>query len=241
MPADPSFMATFPGLILLGALLNLDKQACGPFMLGRPLVTGLVLGLASGEVRFGIWLGLSAELLWLAVLPLGGQLTPHASLAVSAAFIAWVKSGLAAPPAPEPTGEALKATLVIAFLTVPVWAKVMGLIDLGGRRLVPGVLARTRAALAEGREPHFLRRNLGGLAITLVLSIAVLTLAAFLNLQFLRVVASFTPQALFLNLGFIFHLLPFAGLLGVAVFLDSKAFPFYLGGLAASLLALSAV
>ena len=241
MMFDPSLLAAFPSLVLIGALLNLDRQVCGPFMLGRALMAGLILGLAAGEVGFGLWMGLSAELLWLAALPLGGQITPNANLAVSAAFIAWVKSGHAPSAVPGEAGEPAQAMLVIAFLTVPVWAKAMGLIDFGCRRLMPQVLARTQADLAAGREPRFMRRNLRGLVVTLVLSAALLAAAAFLNIILIRVASGMAPQALLLHLGLIFNLLPFVGLLGMAVFLETRAFPFYLGGLAASLLALSAV
>ena len=237
----PSFPASFPGLVLLGALLNLDRQAFGSFMLSRPLVIGLVLGLAAGRVDFGVWLGLSAELLWLAVLPLGGQITPNAGLAVGAAFIAWEQSGYAPALDLWTVSWLNQATLVIAFLTVPVWAKAMGLIDLAGRRLVPPVLARARADLAGDGEPHFLRRNLYGLFVNLALSGAVLAAAALINLRVIRMAVAFTPQTVLLNLGFIFKFLPFMGLLGMAVFLESRSFPFYLGGLLASLLALSAV
>jgi len=236
-----SLLAAFPGLVFLGALLNLDRQVCGPFMLGRPLVTGLVLGLAAGRVDSGVWMGLSAELLWLAALPLGGQITPNASLAVSAAFIAWEKSGYASASALEAAGGPSQAALVIAFLTVPVWAKAMSLIDLACRRLMPPVLDRVRADLAGDREPHFMRRNLRGLFLNLALSAAVLAAAAFMNMQVVRAVAGFASPALLLNLGFIFKLVPFVGLLGMAVFLERRFFPIYLGGLLASLLALSAV
>jgi mannose/fructose/N-acetylgalactosamine-specific phosphotransferase system component IIC len=210
-------------------------------MLGRPLVTGLILGLAVGRVDLGVWMGLSAELLWLAVLPLGGQITPNASLAVSAAFIAWVKSDLAPALDPSTIRESIEAPLVIAFLTVPVWAKAMNFIDLGCRRLIPPVLARARADLIGDREPHFMRRNLYGLFANLVLSGAVLAAAAFINIQFIRAAVNLTPQSVLTTLGFLFNVLPFMGLLGMAVFLESRAFPFYLGGLLASLLALSAV
>jgi PTS system mannose-specific IIC component len=236
-----SLASAFPGLVILGALLNIDRQVCGPFMLGRPLVTGLVLGLAAGQVWFGIWMGLSAELLWLAAMPLGGQITPNSSLAVSAAFIAWVKSGCAPAPDLETADVSVQATLVIAFLTVPVWAKAMGLIDLGCRRLIPPVLARVRADLAGDREPRFMRRNLWGLFVNLVLSGAALAVAVLINIHIIKAAVVLAPGVLLFNLGFIFKFLPFVGLLGMAVFLESRTFPFYLGGLLASLLALSAV
>ena len=229
MSSSPALMA---GLVFLGALLNLDRQVCGPFMLGRPLMAGLVLGLAAGEVGYGVWLGLSAELLWLAALPLGGRITPNAGLAVSAAFIAWLNSGL---PSAGPSA------LVLAFLTVPVWAKAMNLIDHLCRRLTPKLLARVQAGLAAGREPPFMRLNLSGLALTLVLSAAVLSAAALLNIQVIRAAVCLAPQAMLMNLGFMFKLLPFAGLTGMAVFLETRDFPLYLGGLAAGLLVLGLV
>jgi mannose/fructose/N-acetylgalactosamine-specific phosphotransferase system component IIC len=241
MLSAPSVPASFTGLVLVGALLNLDRQAFGSFMLNRPLVAGLVLGLAAGRVDFGVWLGLSVELLWLAVLPLGGQIIPNAGLAVSAAFIAWEQSGYAPATDMWTVNWLDQAALVIAFLTVPVWARVMGLIDLLCRRLVPPVLARIRADLDGDREPHFLRRNLYGLFINLALSGAVLAAVALAGTQIIRAAVTFTPQSVLLNLGFIFKFLPFMGLLGMAVFLESRSFPFYLGGLLASLLALSAV
>jgi mannose/fructose/N-acetylgalactosamine-specific phosphotransferase system component IIC len=210
-------------------------------MLGRPLVTGLVLGLAVGRVYSGVWLGLSAELLWLATPPLGGQIIPNANLAVSAAFIAWEQSGCAPAIALEAVRGPGQAALVIAFLTVPIWAKAMALVDIICRRLMPPILARIRADLAGGREPHFLRRNLYGLFINLALSGAVLAVAVFVNIEVVRAAVSFASPAVLLNLGFIFKFIPFVGLLGMAVFLEYRSFPFYLGGLLASLLALSAV
>ena len=240
MPFSPSLLADFSSLVLLGAFLSLDRQACGPFMLGRPLVTGLFLGLAVGRVDLGVWMGLSAELLWLATLPLGGQIIPNSSLAVSAAFIAWEKSGLA-PAEGRDAIIGAEATLVIAFMTVPVWAKAMSLIDLGCRRLIPPILALARADLDRGREPHFMRRNLYGLFFQLALSGAVLAVAAQINIQVIRAAVGLAPHDILTTLAFLFDILPFMGLLGMAVFLEPRSFPFYLGGLLASLLALSAV
>ena len=227
-------------LVLIGALLNLDKQALGPFLAGRPLVVGLILGLAAGEPVFGIWLGLSAELLWVAALPLGGEMTPHAGLAVSGAFIAWKISGFA-PASAWPPSEMIRATLVVAFLTIPPWAKAMSLIDILGRRLASSLPARIQADLARGREPRFFTRNLYGLAVTLALSAAFLALAAAVNSLVIRLAVGLAPQAALFHLSFIFSLVPFIGLLGLAVFMEAKSFTFYLGGLLAGLLAFCAV
>jgi mannose/fructose/N-acetylgalactosamine-specific phosphotransferase system component IIC len=237
-----------PGFLLpiaVGALLNLDKQVCGPFMVGRPLVTGFVIGWLTGEPGYGVWMGLSAELLWLAALPLGGQLTPNAGLAVTAALTAW--AGSAFTPAGEAFALAVgahhtEAGLVISFLTVPLWARAFMFIDVIGRRLVPAQLAAARADLAEGRDPRFFRRNLRGLWITLGLSLAGLLLAAPINGLFLHLAAHLVPPDLvILDLAFLFLVIPFLGLLGMAVFLEGQARLFYVCGVAVSALTLAAV
>ena len=222
--------------ILVGAFLNLDKQDFGHFMIGRPLVVGFVLGALTGELRFGIWMGLSAELLWLAAMPLGGQLTPNAGLAVSAALTAWVGSGFG----PAVGSYQIEAGLVLSFLTVPVWAILFTFLDQAERALARPRLTRALTDLAEGRDPLFFRRNLYGLGVTLGLSLAALTLAVLVNTLFLRLVVRLASDALLMNLRVLFTFIPFLGLLGMAVSLDKKTFNYFLGGILASLLTLSA-
>ncbi|KXS56256.1 MAG: hypothetical protein AMR96_03680 [Candidatus Adiutrix intracellularis] len=227
------------GLITLGALLNLDKQVFGQFMISRPLVTGLIMGFAIGEVKFGIWMGLSTELLWMATLPLGGQITPNAGLAASAALIAWKISDFSLSMGP--TNSPIQTTLVISFLTVPFWAKYMSFIDQLTRRMVLLPLARVKVDLAADRDPCFFRRNFYGLLVSLLFSLLALAVVVYVNVNLLRLVVQLAPHIILLNLGFLFTLIPFIGLIGMAVFLETKIFSFYLGGLLASLMALSAV
>ena len=231
------FSSNAIAMILVAALLNLDKQVLGPFMLGRPLVAGFIMGLLSGELAAGVWMGLSVELLWLAAMPLGGQLTPNAGLAVSAALIALFGSSFA----PAVGSYQTQAGQVVAFLTVPFWAWAFTWIDKISRRLVPPQLAQARADLAEGRDPQFFRRNLYGLWSTLGFSLLALGLAVAGNSGLLNLVVRLAPDIVLLNLDSLFTFIPFLGLLGMAVFLETKTVNFYIGGLLASLLALSAV
>lgn len=224
--------------IVIVALLNLDKQVFGPFMLGRPLVVGFVVGASTGAAAYGTWMGLSVELLWLAAMPLGGQLTPNAGLAVGAAVIAWVFSGFG----PAVGSFQTEAGLVVSFLTVPLWARIFAQIDKFCRRHVPSQLARIRADLAQGHEPHLFQRNLYGLWWTLGLSILAVTGAAVVNSLILDLVAWRAPEVVLINLGGLFHFIPFLGLLGMAVsFLETKTLTIYFGGLLVGLLVLSAV
>ena len=224
--------------ILICAFLNLDKQVCGPFMVGRPLVVGFVVGAATGAASYGTWMGLSVELLWLAAMPLGGQLTPNAGLAVGAAVIAWVFSGFG----PAVGSFQTEAGLVISFLTVPLWGRFFAVIDKFCRRQVSPQLAQIRADLLSGHEPHLFQRNLYGLWWTLGLSLVAVTGAVIINGLILDLVAWKAPEAVLQDLGYLFHFIPFLGLLGMGVsFLESKTLTFYFGGLLAGLLVLSAV
>lgn len=223
--------------ILVGALLNLDRQSFGHFMVGRPLVVGFVIGLMTGELAYGVWMGISVELLWLAVLPLGGQLTPNAGLAVSATLIAWMGSTFA----PAVGAYQTHAGLVISFITVPFWAWAFTGIDRICRRLAGAQAEGARRALALGDEPRFMARNLTGLWATFGCSLAAIVAVVMVNTFILHLVAVMAPEILLMNLTFLFTFIQFLGLMGMAVFLEQKIFTFYLGGLVASLLAISAV
>lgn len=229
--------------IIVGAILNLDRQVFGNFMIGRPLMAGFVIGFMTGELNYGVWMGISVELLWLAVLPLGGQLTPNAGMAVSASLIAWIGSSFA--PAVGAYDET-HAGLVISFITVPFWAWSFTFLDKICRRFAASQLAAARQDLADGLEPNFFGRNISGLWLTFACSLAGILVAVVVNTAILHLTASWAPvfvtlDTLLLNLTFLFTFVQFLGLLGMAVFLEAKIFPFYLGGLLASLLAISAV
>lgn len=56
---------------LLYALLGLDQIAVGPFLLSRPVVVGSVIGAVLGNGPLGFSAGLAAELLFIAVPPVG--------------------------------------------------------------------------------------------------------------------------------------------------------------------------
>lgn len=238
-------MLTLVSPILLGAALNLDKQMVGPFMLSRPLVVGLVFGILIGDFHMGVWMGLSVELLWLGAVPLGGSLSPNAGLAVSAALAAWAGQSLlggTAFPSPGPGGgQMARAALALLFFTVPLWARLFSLLDIVARALVPPQIAAARADLEAGREPHFFRRNLLGVGVNFLAGLLALSLAVPLNIFFLKLMGAVASLDFLLALSTMFSFIPFLGLFGMAVFLETKTLTHYLGGLLAGLLVLSAI
>ncbi len=232
--------------IFLGALLNLDRQIIGPFMLNRPLVAGLLAGFLIGDVEKGVWLGLSVELLWLGSVPLGGAISPNSGLAVTAALASWLWHGLftfpGAFPAPGTAGDwRTQAVLTLLFVTVPVWAKIFTLADLAARLAVPKQVEAARADLMAGREPHFFRRNFMGVIINFAGGLLALLIAVPANMFFLKLMAMFAPAGLLEILAASFGFIPFLGLFGMAVLCETKALTHYFAGLLAGLLVLSAI
>ncbi|MDR1922393.1 MAG: PTS sugar transporter subunit IIC [Candidatus Adiutrix sp.] len=230
------FAAGFLGPILIGAVLNLDKQVFGPFMLNRPLVTGFLIGLFLDELHYGVWMGLSVELLWLATMPLGGQVIPNGGLAVAASLAGWFSS-VFTPIGPAST----EAGLVLSFMTAPLWAKVFTSIDHVSRRLAPGQVMAAGRALAEGREPRFFARNSLGCVVVFAGATLLPAAAAAANLLLLNHIALMMPKMITVNLGVLFTFVPFVGLLIMAVSLPPRTAPYYLAGMLASLLAISAI
>lgn len=225
------------GPVLAGAVLNLDRQVFGPFMISRPLVVGFLIGLMIGEWQYGAWLGLSVELLWLAMMPLGGDLTPNSGLAVSAALIAWVNGAFA----PAVGGHQIETGLVAAFLTVPLWAWLFTYLDRFNRELADRRLALIRADLEAGRDPQFFSRNLQGLWLTLAGNLAALTVAVVVNGWLFQLALRLLPDQVLMALGFFYEFIPLLGLVGMGGAIGARNPGIYIGGIVASLLAISAV
>jgi hypothetical protein len=232
--------------LAVAALLSLDRRAFMQTMLGRPLVTGALVGAALSEPAAGLTLGLWTELLWLWRLNSGGYYTPNTPLALSAVLIALLAEGAPGPADP-------RARLVLGFALIPILAHLLIHLDSLLRRRAGERSRRLRERLLsleaggpEGVEEarraapaSFRREALLGIPETLLASVAFLAaavpcvmglaalLAALLPSHFWKPVAAFAPYA------------PAAGLLGIASSLSRPSLPPYLLGALAALLALA--
>ena len=73
---------------VLGGIFVSDATAFGQFMFSRPIFCGPVIGLITGDVRTGLYVGMIMELLWISVVPLGSEVPPDSSVvSTSAAYI----------------------------------------------------------------------------------------------------------------------------------------------------------
>ena len=100
-------------LSVLGGVLGLDGTAVGQFMLSRPLVTGALAGLATGDVAQGVLVGMILELYLIVSVPSGGARFPEASTATVVAV---------ACAAPFPGSGALPLAVAMGL----VWGQVGG-------------------------------------------------------------------------------------------------------------------
>ena len=72
---------------LLIALVELDSNCFGQFMVSRPIVLGPLLGFVLGDIPSDVWMGVALEMLTLDTLPVGGHLALNPAVAIGAALL----------------------------------------------------------------------------------------------------------------------------------------------------------
>lgn len=75
-------------IALVGALIGLDVTILGQWMISRPLVSGMLIGVLLGDPWAGFKIGVIIELLWIDVIPVGVSIPLDASV-VSILASAW--------------------------------------------------------------------------------------------------------------------------------------------------------
>jgi mannose PTS system EIIC component len=80
--------------VLAGSLLWLDRVYIFQLMISRPMIMGPVIGFIMGDVKIGILIGASLELLWLNAPPVGSYLPNDESFCTAVAVPVAVLAGL---------------------------------------------------------------------------------------------------------------------------------------------------
>ncbi|MEW6487862.1 MAG: PTS sugar transporter subunit IIC, partial [Thermodesulfobacteriota bacterium] len=144
---------TFAALVVLGALLSLDRTALFQSMASRPLVGATAAGYLLGEPLLGLASGLLLELLWLMELPVGGWIPPDES-------VSGVLAGVFAAAAPEAWGPEARTACAV-LLAVPAGMGCRWL-DVGVRRWNGTLLRGVLRDLEAGRRPALARAQWAG-------------------------------------------------------------------------------
>jgi mannose/fructose/N-acetylgalactosamine-specific phosphotransferase system component IIC len=145
--------ATFAALVVLGAVLSLDRTAFFQSMASRPLVGATAAGYLLGEPLLGLGSGLLLELLWLMELPVGGWIPPDES-------VSGVLAGVFAVAAPEAWGPEARTACGV-LLAVPAGLACRWL-DRVVRRWNGGLLGQVLRDLEAGRPPPLARAQWTG-------------------------------------------------------------------------------
>jgi mannose/fructose/N-acetylgalactosamine-specific phosphotransferase system component IIC len=70
---------------LIGGLVAIDTTAAFQTMVSQPLSVGALVGLVFGDLRTGLLVGTSLQLIWIGAMPVGGSRIPDAGPAAAAA------------------------------------------------------------------------------------------------------------------------------------------------------------
>jgi mannose PTS system EIIC component len=80
--------------VLAGSLLWLDRVYIFQLMISRPMIMGPIIGFVMGDMKVGILIGASLELLWLNAPPVGSYLSNDESFCTAVAVPVAVIAGL---------------------------------------------------------------------------------------------------------------------------------------------------
>jgi mannose/fructose/N-acetylgalactosamine-specific phosphotransferase system component IIC len=79
--------------IIIGAVLWMDRVFMFQIMVSRPLIMAIIIGLAMGDLKTGLLVGASYELLWLNAPPVGAYLPNDESFCTAVAVPAAIWAG----------------------------------------------------------------------------------------------------------------------------------------------------
>lgn len=79
---------------LFAGILEWDIYGWGQTMISRPLVAGTVMGLVLGDVKTGLFIGASIEMIYLGVIPVGAAVPPDATTATTISTALAILSGI---------------------------------------------------------------------------------------------------------------------------------------------------
>lgn len=139
--------------LLVGAAVNVERKAFGPFMISRPLVVGPLMGAVAGNVTAGLLVAVPLELYFLSSASYGAAPPPHETIAAlfASAFVV---------STPGEPGPAVLACAVFAALPLSVAGRAL---EARLERHNVVLVERAEAALARGEVSRAGRQALSSL------------------------------------------------------------------------------
>ncbi|MGB9780845.1 PTS mannose/fructose/sorbose/N-acetylgalactosamine transporter subunit IIC [Caldanaerobacter sp.] len=135
-----SLIGTALLVALVAGILEWDIYGWGHTMISRPLVAGTVMGLVLGDVKTGLFIGASIEMIYLGVIPVGAAIPPDATSATAIATALAILSGLDSKVA---VPLAIPVAMVAQMLQMLIWTINSGLMHKADQYAVKGDLKGT--------------------------------------------------------------------------------------------------
>lgn len=125
---------------LAGGILEWDIYGWGQTMISRPLVVGIVIGLILGDVKTGLLIGASIEMIYLGTIAVGAAVPPDATAAAVIATSLGILSG--ADPKVAVT-LAIPVAMAAQILQMFIWTINAGLMHKADKYVTKGDLKGT--------------------------------------------------------------------------------------------------
>lgn len=127
-------------IALVAGILEWDIYGWGQTMISRPVVVGTVIGLILGDVKTGLFIGASIEMIYLGTIPVGAAVPPDATSATSIATALGILSGIDAKVA---ITLAIPVAMAAQMLQMFIWTINTGLMHKADKYVEQGDLKGT--------------------------------------------------------------------------------------------------
>lgn len=205
--------------LLLGILAGLaqwDSRMFGQNMLDRPLITGPIVGLILGDIRMGIIMGGTLELVWMGIVNIGGATPPDTVTGGILGTAFAILSGL-------DTDTAVAVALPIALL-----AQSLGILA----RIINASFNHKADTLAEEGNAQGIERLLWyGAGVFFIISFLPVFLGVYFGSDVVNAIVQAIPAKLLAGLKLSSGLLPALGIAILMRFIfDKKSAPYLFVG-----------
>jgi|SRR5690625_259087 len=112
-------------IAVIAGIVQWDVYGWGDTMISRPIVVGMFIGLALGDLKTGLLVGGTIEFMYLGLLPVGAAIPPDATMATSIASSIAILSGIQAEAA---AALAVPVAVASQSLQMLIWTGNIGLL-----------------------------------------------------------------------------------------------------------------
>ncbi len=205
---------------IVTGLCEMDIYGWGQLMTERPLIVGFLVGLVLGDIKTGLLVGGSVELMYLGVIYVGAAIPPDATAGCGIATALAIMSGM------EPKAAstlAIPVAVLASFLSMAVWTLFIGLMHHGDK------------VAEEGNDRAIEKMTYFGTFVYFLVGAIPAFLAVFFGVNAVKAMVAVIPDKVMIALKVAGGMLPALGFgMLFNMMYDKKLVPFFIIGFAAA-------